>query len=123
MKIFRRLKYAFQMFWMALTKREIFQADLMRLVESMFDFLKETSDNNRPMTADWELRLIGRVKLNNDEKALVKELNGKKMLHLWCGVPGTESPIIRIRQLLEENEKLRSLLNSEKLNDDKINTD
>lgn len=116
--LFLRLKYATQMFWMAFTRRELFQPGLLNLTGSILDFLKTTSENKHPMSSALRMELIGKINLNGDDTELVKEMFNNDMLYLWCGVPGKESPYNRIRELVEENEILKKQLETKTFTDE-----
>jgi len=108
--LFIRLKYASQIFWIALTRRELFQPGLLKLTGTLLDFLKTTSENNHPMSSALRMELVGKINLNKEESEIVNGMVNNDMLYLWCGVPGKESPYNRIRELVEENEKLKEQL-------------
>jgi len=101
----RRFIYAFGWFFAALTKPQVFNIHYFKLVESMMKFLEETAKNQSPMSS--ELRITKLAKILYDDE-------NKPFLHLWCGVNEIENPIARLRQLAEENEKLKEMLNNDK---------
>jgi hypothetical protein len=99
------------MFWMAFTRRELFQPGLLKLTGEVLKFLQTTSDNNHPMATTLRMELVGRIKLNKEESEILNEMTNKDILYLWCGVPGKESPYIRICELIDENKKLKEQIN------------
>ena len=100
------------MFWMAFTRRELFQPGLLKLTGEILNFLETTSDNNHPMATSLRMELVGKIKLPKKESDILNEMTNKDVLYLWCGVPGKESPYNRISELIEENKKLKEQLKS-----------
>lgn len=101
MKILKKTTYAIRLFIGIIKRPEVFQIDIMRLLSGMFDFLRLTAESKRPMSSGLELRYLGGINVK-DTKNLV--------LHLWCGVNEKDNPITRLKELAEENEKLKDLL-------------
>lgn len=84
-KIIYALKFAVDVY----KNPAIIQKDFWNLVNDIFKFLKKTSYENRPMITH-----IGMV--HSEEKILT----------IWCGI-GYTTPFTRIKELVEENEKLK----------------
>lgn len=102
----KRVKFAFRWFWAAMTKPQLFQMDIIRLNESMMKFLEETAKNERPMSCELKIMPIAKI-----------DFAGAHLLTLWCGYAEKDNPIVRLRELADENAQLRSklaLLNSQK---------
>ena len=107
----KRLKYASQMFWYAFRKPEFFQVGVFALIESMMKFLNDTQEANHPMTSDIKLGIINTnqlKKLDEDSKSIVQAMTDKPLLHLWCGIGAKDSPILRVRELMQDKAALES---------------
>lgn len=98
----KKLWYAFGWFWMALRKPQIFNIHYMKLVEGMMKFLEDTAKNNCPMACELHITKLAEI--------LYDDGVDRPFLHLWCGINETDNPIIRVKQLVDENRKLRDKL-------------
>jgi hypothetical protein len=103
----KRFISACQMFWIVLTKPELFQVHLMKTVQTLFEFLEETAKADKPMTADLEMNCVANITIDGD-----LEFEKKKVLVLWCGVADCPTPIHRIREMRLEIDELKKKLNS-----------
>lgn len=80
------------MFWFVVKKPDIFNKTIFISMTRLFEYILKVSIENRPLST---YLLMG----------------GERIVSLWA-YPGTsKTPIDRIAELLEENEKLKRMVN------------
>lgn len=90
-RILNALKFALAVY----KAPQAFQPPMLDLLVGQFNFLKEDSDSNSPRVAN-----LAHIYWEDTEQKEVKLLN------VWCGV-GENTPFERLRELAEENRKLK----------------
>ena len=94
----KRLLNAIQWAWTVYRQPQVFQKSMLEIMKGQMNFLKETSEQNRPMITH-----LGTIYIDDEGRE-----HDIKILSLWCGVGDETSPIQRCQDLAKENNKLKS---------------
>lgn len=96
----KRIINAIKWAWTVYRQPQVFSENMLQILTVQMNFLKEVADYNSPRIT--KLACIYWDKTTGEKEDIV-------LLSLWCGI-GTDGPIERIEELVEENRKLKSQL-------------
>lgn len=92
----KRLLNAIKWAWTVYRQPQVFQPSMLAVLQAQSDFLKEVAETSSPRITD-----LAQIYWEDGKKHEVR------ILSLWCCV-GENTPFDRLRELAEENRKLKS---------------
>ena len=99
-KLLTRLVNATKIFWIAFKKPQSLNSNILEITTQMFQFLADTAKERHPMQCSMEIQNIAHIIYGEGEE-------NTTILHLWCGVAEKDNPLTRIKELSQDNERLR----------------